>query len=91
MNRRLFGLFLVGYQLLWCLVLLVTLPLLPLLMLIRKRRRTLFQRLGFQSLPQAGDEAHRPIWIHTLSVGELISAHVIARPHPELLSQFGIA
>jgi ethanolamine utilization protein EutM len=24
-------------------------------------------------------------------VGELISAHVIARPHPELLSQFGIA
>ena len=24
-------------------------------------------------------------------VGELISDHVIARPHPELLSQFGIA
>jgi ethanolamine utilization protein EutM len=24
-------------------------------------------------------------------VGELVSAHVIARPHPELLSQFGIA
>ena len=24
-------------------------------------------------------------------VGELIGAHVIARPHPELLSQFGIA
>ncbi len=24
-------------------------------------------------------------------VGELISAHVIARPHPELLNQFGIA
>ena len=24
-------------------------------------------------------------------VGELVAAHVIARPHPELLSQFGIA
>lgn len=24
-------------------------------------------------------------------VGELIASHVIARPHPELLSQFGIA
>jgi ethanolamine utilization protein EutM len=24
-------------------------------------------------------------------VGELVSAHVIARPHPDLLSQFGIA
>lgn len=24
-------------------------------------------------------------------VGELVSAHVIARPHPELLKQFGIA
>lgn len=24
-------------------------------------------------------------------VGELISSHVIARPHPELLAQFGIA
>jgi ethanolamine utilization protein EutM len=24
-------------------------------------------------------------------VGELVSAHVIARPHPELLTQFGIA
>jgi ethanolamine utilization protein EutM len=24
-------------------------------------------------------------------VGELVSSHVIARPHPELLAQFGIA
>jgi ethanolamine utilization protein EutM len=24
-------------------------------------------------------------------VGELVASHVIARPHPELLSQFGIA
>jgi ethanolamine utilization protein EutM len=24
-------------------------------------------------------------------VGELVAAHVIARPHPELLAQFGIA
>jgi ethanolamine utilization protein EutM len=24
-------------------------------------------------------------------VGELVSSHVIARPHPELLSQFGLA
>ncbi len=24
-------------------------------------------------------------------VGELVSSHVIARPHPELLTQFGIA
>jgi ethanolamine utilization protein EutM len=24
-------------------------------------------------------------------VGELVAAHVVARPHPELLSQFGIA
>ena len=55
------------------LVPLVVLPLLPFLLFIRKRRLTIFRRLGFQSYPGDGKSAHQPVWIHALSVGELLS------------------
>jgi 3-deoxy-D-manno-octulosonic-acid transferase len=46
---------------------------LPLLLLIRKRRKTLLPRLGFQAYPGDNQSRHRAIWIHALSVGELLS------------------
>jgi len=59
----------------WLLALALALPFLPLFLLIRKRRLTMFQRLGVQGLPERGEGVEwRPVWIHALSVGELISA-----------------
>jgi 3-deoxy-D-manno-octulosonic-acid transferase len=52
---------------------LVVLPFLPFLLLIRKRRKTIFRRLGLQSYPGSNQSASRPVWIHALSVGELLS------------------
>jgi 3-deoxy-D-manno-octulosonic-acid transferase len=53
---------------------LALLPLMPFVLLIRKRRKTFFPRLGFQTYP-GGDQAPvRPIWVHALSVGELLSS-----------------
>ncbi len=49
------------------------LPFLPLLLLIRKRRKTLFPRLGFQNYPGDEQSPFQPVWIHALSVGELLS------------------
>lgn len=45
---------------------------LPFLLLKEKRRKTVFQRLGFQRLPVI-DDANRPLWIHALSLGETLS------------------
>jgi 3-deoxy-D-manno-octulosonic-acid transferase len=55
------------------LVPLVGLLVLPFLLFIRKRRKTVFQRLGFQRYPQTGGSALKPVWVHALSVGELLS------------------
>ena len=52
---------------------LAVLPFLPFLLLIRKRRKTIFRRLGFQSYPGSYKSPIRPVWIHALSVGELLS------------------
>ena len=52
---------------------LAVLPFLPLLLLIRKRRKTLFRRLGFQCYPAESQSSSKPVWIHALSVGELLS------------------
>jgi 3-deoxy-D-manno-octulosonic-acid transferase len=49
------------------------LPFLPFLLLIRKRRKTLLPRLGFQAYPGDDRPRDKAIWIHALSVGELLS------------------
>jgi 3-deoxy-D-manno-octulosonic-acid transferase len=47
----------------------------PLWLFGAKRRGTLFKRLGWQAYPGVGTEAaQRPVWIHALSIGELLSA-----------------
>ncbi len=54
--------------------------LIPVLMASNKRRKTLLKRLGAASLPQHATAGAsrvstlRPIWVHALSVGEVISA-----------------
>lgn len=66
---------------------LVGLFLLPLLLFSRKRRKTLLPRLGMQRYPKASE--HRrpltapnpldPVWVHALSVGELLSGVPLLR------------
>lgn len=46
----------------------------PLLLLKEKRRKTLLPRLGFQPFPSFKPGRPRPVWLHALSVGELVSA-----------------
>jgi len=46
----------------------------PFWLLIPKRRKTLFKRLGWQDFPQPVQPSRGPIWIHALSVGEVLSA-----------------
>lgn len=45
----------------------------PLWVFSAKRRATLFKRLGWQRYPRA-PSPHKPVWIHALSIGELLSA-----------------
>jgi 3-deoxy-D-manno-octulosonic-acid transferase len=51
----------------------------PVLFFKEKRRATLFPRLGFQSYPKLPLESPRPVWVHALSVGELLSAVPLIR------------
>ncbi|MEZ5276160.1 MAG: 3-deoxy-D-manno-octulosonic acid transferase [Opitutaceae bacterium] len=46
----------------------------PFLLLKEKRRKTLLPRLGFQPYPKTDVDGPGPVWIHALSVGELLSA-----------------
>ena len=47
----------------------------PLWLFNAKRRATLFRRLGWQSYPQGRKTSlQKPVWIHALSIGELLSA-----------------
>ncbi|MFV9646893.1 MAG: glycosyltransferase N-terminal domain-containing protein, partial [Desulfobacterales bacterium] len=59
----------------------IGLPLIiPLVLTSDKRRKTVFHRLGLMPLPKALSQnrsqkrGNRPIWIHALSVGEVLSA-----------------
>jgi len=69
----------------------VTIP--PLWLFSSKRRTTLFKRLGWQSYPSRsvrgeGQPAYTPVWLHALSIGELLSAGgLIQRLHRELRSR----
>ncbi len=56
-------------------------PLLALVIMVsEKRRQTAFQRLGLVTLPRGVRKGtalkphHKPIWVHALSVGEVVSA-----------------
>ena len=46
----------------------------PLWIFSAKRRVTLFKRLGWQPYPQSKPSSGKPVWIHALSIGELLSA-----------------
>lgn len=51
----------------------------PLWLFSSKRRATLLKRLGWQSFPshpypRSGKPQQKPVWIHALSIGELLSA-----------------
>ena len=46
----------------------------PLWLFSAKRRATLFKRLGWQRYPRGGASRQKPVWIHALSIGELLSA-----------------
>ncbi|MFY9943324.1 MAG: hypothetical protein WAK57_14195, partial [Desulfobacterales bacterium] len=52
--------------------------LLPLILLTPRRRRTVLQRLGVADrpprMPARADARQGPVWVHALSVGEVISA-----------------
>lgn len=49
---------------------------LPFLLLKEKRRKTVFKRLGLQQFPVAV-KSGRPIWVHALSLGELLSCEAL--------------
>jgi 3-deoxy-D-manno-octulosonic-acid transferase len=55
-------------------VLLYVVILFPVWMLTTKRRKTLLKRLGWQDYPRAVQSPSKPVWIHALSVGEVLSA-----------------
>jgi 3-deoxy-D-manno-octulosonic-acid transferase len=61
------------YRTLFTLLLLLFVLLFPLWTFTGKRRKTLLQRLGWQIYPQALSP-QQPVWIHALSIGELLSA-----------------
>jgi 3-deoxy-D-manno-octulosonic-acid transferase len=56
------------------LYLLFAVLLFPVWLPIRKRRKTLFKRLGWEQYPRTAQSLRRPVWIHALSVGEVLSA-----------------
>jgi 3-deoxy-D-manno-octulosonic-acid transferase len=69
------------YNILLAAGIIVGLPLIiPLVLTSDKRRKTVLHRLGISPLPKAISQKrlrkgkNRPIWIHALSVGEVLSA-----------------
>jgi len=48
--------------------------LLPLILTSPKRRQTFLQRLGIKPLAEMAASSSKPIWVHSLSVGEVLAA-----------------
>jgi 3-deoxy-D-manno-octulosonic-acid transferase len=51
----------------------------PLWVFSPKRRATLLKRLGWQQYPHPKQASKKPLWIHALSIGELLSAGSLIR------------
>jgi len=61
------------YNFLSLVILIILLPILiPISLIAKKRKATVFKRLGFQDFEIKKNK--RPVWVHALSVGEVISA-----------------
>ena len=78
------------YRAVFSLAIALFVTIVPLWLFSGKRRTTLFKRLGWQSYPSRsaageGRRAQKPLWLHALSIGELLSAGgLIERLHGEL-------
>jgi 3-deoxy-D-manno-octulosonic-acid transferase len=70
--------FLAFYRLLFSVVLILFIIVFPLWIFRAKRRKTLFKRLGWQDYPHRRS-SRRPLWIHALSIGELLSAESLIK------------
>ena len=51
----------------------------PLWVFSPKRRATLLKRLGWQQYPHPKPASQKPVWLHALSIGELLSAGSLIR------------
>jgi 3-deoxy-D-manno-octulosonic-acid transferase len=69
---------LAAYRLLFSVALALFIIVFPLWIFRAKRRKTLFKRLGWQDYPHRRSPS-RPLWIHALSVGELLSAESLIK------------
>jgi 3-deoxy-D-manno-octulosonic-acid transferase len=68
------------YNIALCLAAILLLPLGMVLTLFSgKRRKTFWQRLGFQDFGVLKGLKHRPIWVHALSVGEVRSSAALVK------------
>ena len=67
---------LLGYNLAMALGVILGMPfIVPVGMLSQKRRKTVLRRMGFTAIPScAARYRRRPIWVHALSVGEVMAA-----------------
>jgi len=65
----------VVYNILQWVIIFICLPLfIPLVLIQSKRKQTFFKRLGFQNIQK---NYQKPVWIHALSVGEVLAAFPI--------------
>ena len=68
------------YNLAATLLLMLSVPFLPVLLISKRVRRGFAERFGFYSRPVvAAVGGSRPIWIHAASVGEVIAAGQLSR------------
>lgn len=68
------SIFLILYRSAFTLAMVLFVIVFPLWLFTAKRRATLFKRLGWQAYPHPGPSSLKPVWIHALSIGELLSA-----------------